>query len=145
MCVSSQVGCANMGCSFCATGTKGIVGDLSAGEIVEQLLHIAVGSSVRTDTEWRQGRQGRRRRRSRQTRLSRPAAGASMCGAHRIHRRRVHRGRHRSRHHASLTAVLPLPPSPTHRGGSGLGAAWRRRRRQRERGVRNVVLMGIGY
>ena len=38
VCVSSQVGCA-MGCSFCATGTMGIVGDLSAGEIVEQLLH----------------------------------------------------------------------------------------------------------
>jgi hypothetical protein len=39
-CVSSQMGCANMlGCSFCATGTMGIVGDLSAGEIVEQLLH----------------------------------------------------------------------------------------------------------
>ena len=38
VCVSSQVGCA-MGCTFCATGTMGIVGDLSAGEIVEQLLH----------------------------------------------------------------------------------------------------------
>ena len=37
-CVSSQIGCA-MGCTFCATGTMGIVGDLNAGEIVEQFLH----------------------------------------------------------------------------------------------------------
>ena len=38
LCVSSQVGCA-MGCTFCATGTMGIRGNLSAGEIVEQLVH----------------------------------------------------------------------------------------------------------
>ncbi|CAJ1398942.1 unnamed protein product [Effrenium voratum] len=37
ICVSSQVGC-QMGCTFCATGTLPIVGDLDAGEIVEQLL-----------------------------------------------------------------------------------------------------------
>ena len=36
-CVSSQVGCA-MACSFCATGTMGHRGDLSRGEIVEQVL-----------------------------------------------------------------------------------------------------------
>ena len=39
VCVSSQVGC-KMGCTFCATGTMGFQGDLSAGEILEQaLLH----------------------------------------------------------------------------------------------------------
>ena len=32
------VGCA-MGCTFCATGTMGIIGDLHAGEILEQLHH----------------------------------------------------------------------------------------------------------
>ncbi|CAE7620290.1 rlmN [Symbiodinium microadriaticum] len=37
ICVSSQVGC-QMGCTFCATGTMPVVGDLDAGEIVEQLL-----------------------------------------------------------------------------------------------------------
>eukprot|EP00434_Breviolum_minutum_P007904 symbB.v1.2.006971.t1/scaffold348.1/size222345/10 len=37
ICVSSQVGC-QMGCTFCATGTLPVVGDLDAGEIVEQLL-----------------------------------------------------------------------------------------------------------
>ena len=36
MCVSSEVGCA-MACQFCATGTMGLLGDLTAGEIVEQL------------------------------------------------------------------------------------------------------------
>ena len=28
-----------MGCTFCATGTMGIIGNLAAGEIVEQLVH----------------------------------------------------------------------------------------------------------
>jgi hypothetical protein len=37
LCVSSQVGCA-MGCTFCATGTMGLRGNLMAGEILEQLL-----------------------------------------------------------------------------------------------------------
>lgn len=38
LCVSSQVGCL-MGCTFCATGTMGLVGNLMAGEILEQLMH----------------------------------------------------------------------------------------------------------
>lgn len=38
VCVSSQIGC-KMGCRFCATGTMGLRGQLSAGEILEQLLH----------------------------------------------------------------------------------------------------------
>ncbi|GMH61234.1 hypothetical protein TrRE_jg1794, partial [Triparma retinervis] len=37
LCVSSQVGC-KMGCTFCATGTMGIIGDLTEGEILEQLV-----------------------------------------------------------------------------------------------------------
>jgi adenine C2-methylase RlmN of 23S rRNA A2503 and tRNA A37 len=36
VCVSSQVGCA-MGCTFCATGTMGLMSNLTTGEIVEQL------------------------------------------------------------------------------------------------------------
>jgi adenine C2-methylase RlmN of 23S rRNA A2503 and tRNA A37 len=36
--VSSQIGC-QMGCRFCATGTMGIIGNLSSGEILEQLIH----------------------------------------------------------------------------------------------------------
>lgn len=38
LCVSSQVGC-QMGCTFCATGTMGLIADLTAGEIIEQLVH----------------------------------------------------------------------------------------------------------
>jgi hypothetical protein len=38
LCVSSQVGC-KMGCNFCATGTMGLRGNLSDGEILEQLVH----------------------------------------------------------------------------------------------------------
>lgn len=38
-CISSQVGCA-MGCSFCATGKMGFYRNLSAGEIVLQVLEI---------------------------------------------------------------------------------------------------------
>lgn len=37
VCVSSQVGCA-MGCSFCATGQMGFTRNLTAGEIVEQVM-----------------------------------------------------------------------------------------------------------
>ncbi|MBQ0071562.1 MAG: 23S rRNA (adenine(2503)-C(2))-methyltransferase RlmN [Spirochaetales bacterium] len=38
-CLSSEVGCA-MGCSFCKTGTMGLVRRLEAGEIVEQFIHL---------------------------------------------------------------------------------------------------------
>jgi adenine C2-methylase RlmN of 23S rRNA A2503 and tRNA A37 len=38
LCVSSQCGCA-MGCTFCATGTMGWSGQLSTGEILEQIIH----------------------------------------------------------------------------------------------------------
>ena len=38
-CLSSQVGCA-MGCSFCKTGTMGLIRNLSAGEIVEEFVHL---------------------------------------------------------------------------------------------------------
>jgi adenine C2-methylase RlmN of 23S rRNA A2503 and tRNA A37 len=37
VCISSQIGC-KMGCKFCATGTMGIIGDLTEGEILEQLV-----------------------------------------------------------------------------------------------------------
>jgi 23S rRNA (adenine2503-C2)-methyltransferase len=49
LCVSSQVGCRH-GCHFCQTATLGLVRDLSAGEIVSQLLsaHQQLGESVRT-------------------------------------------------------------------------------------------------
>jgi 23S rRNA (adenine2503-C2)-methyltransferase len=39
VCVSSQVGCA-MNCDFCQTGKMGLIRQLSAGEIVDQLFHI---------------------------------------------------------------------------------------------------------
>lgn len=38
-CLSTQVGCA-MGCAFCSTGTMSLVRNLSAGEIVEQFVHL---------------------------------------------------------------------------------------------------------
>lgn len=37
LCISSQVGCA-LGCAFCATGSMGLKRNLSAGEIVGQVL-----------------------------------------------------------------------------------------------------------
>jgi 23S rRNA (adenine2503-C2)-methyltransferase len=39
-CISSQVGC-GMGCTFCATGQGGLGRNLSAGEILAQVLHFA--------------------------------------------------------------------------------------------------------
>ncbi|KAJ7541788.1 hypothetical protein O6H91_10G076800 [Diphasiastrum complanatum] len=46
LCVSSQVGC-KMGCTFCATGAMGFKGNLSAGEIVEQLVHASCITPIR--------------------------------------------------------------------------------------------------
>jgi 23S rRNA (adenine2503-C2)-methyltransferase len=40
LCISTQVGCA-MGCVFCATGQMGFKKNLSAGQIIEQVLHYA--------------------------------------------------------------------------------------------------------
>ncbi|MEX1223269.1 MAG: 23S rRNA (adenine(2503)-C(2))-methyltransferase RlmN, partial [Pirellulales bacterium] len=40
ICISSQVGCA-MGCVFCASGLDGVERNLTAGEIVEQMLLLA--------------------------------------------------------------------------------------------------------
>lgn len=39
ICVSSQVGCA-MKCSFCHTGTRGLARNLTASEIVQQILFV---------------------------------------------------------------------------------------------------------
>ncbi|MCK8826906.1 23S rRNA (adenine(2503)-C(2))-methyltransferase RlmN [Natroniella acetigena] len=39
LCISSQVGCA-MGCNFCATGLQGLSRNLTAGEIVNQILML---------------------------------------------------------------------------------------------------------
>jgi 23S rRNA (adenine2503-C2)-methyltransferase len=39
-CISTQAGC-GMGCSFCATGQMGLQRNLSAGEIVAQVLFVA--------------------------------------------------------------------------------------------------------
>lgn len=40
LCISSQVGCA-MGCTFCATAQGGLARNLTAGEIVAQVLYFA--------------------------------------------------------------------------------------------------------
>ncbi len=45
VCVSSQVGC-KMGCLFCMTGKQGFQGQLTAGEIVNQIRSIAEWNEV---------------------------------------------------------------------------------------------------
>ncbi len=40
LCISSQVGCA-MGCTFCATALGGLARNLTAGEIIAQVLYFA--------------------------------------------------------------------------------------------------------
>ncbi len=42
LCVSSQVGC-KMGCLFCMTGKQGFQGNLTAGQIVNQILSLPEG------------------------------------------------------------------------------------------------------
>ena len=44
ICISSQVGCA-LGCEFCATGTMGIIRNLTVGEIVAQYLVLSKESN----------------------------------------------------------------------------------------------------
>lgn len=46
LCVSSQVGC-QMACKFCATGKMGIKGNLTQGEILEQLHHASRITEIR--------------------------------------------------------------------------------------------------
>jgi len=45
-CISSQVGC-GVGCVFCASGARGVVRNLEAGEIVEQVLWLAGAGGAR--------------------------------------------------------------------------------------------------
>ena len=45
VCVSSQVGC-KVGCAFCLTAKGGFIRDLSAGEIVEQILQIYEDNNI---------------------------------------------------------------------------------------------------
>ena len=46
ICVSTQVGC-NMGCRFCASTVGGKVRDLTAGEILDQVIFTAKNENVR--------------------------------------------------------------------------------------------------
>jgi 23S rRNA (adenine2503-C2)-methyltransferase len=39
VCISTQVGC-GMGCVFCASGLDGVARNLTAGEIIEQFVHL---------------------------------------------------------------------------------------------------------
>lgn len=47
ICISTQVGCA-MACVFCASGLEGLKRDMSAGEIVAQLLQVCYAEDERT-------------------------------------------------------------------------------------------------
>lgn len=46
ICVSTQVGC-NMGCKFCASTVGGKVRDLTAGEILDQVIFTAKNENIR--------------------------------------------------------------------------------------------------
>jgi 23S rRNA (adenine2503-C2)-methyltransferase len=47
ICISTQVGCA-MGCKFCASGLAGLKRNLTAGEIVHQLIQVCAQEDDRT-------------------------------------------------------------------------------------------------
>lgn len=46
VCVSTQAGC-RMGCAFCASGLNGLVRNLTAGEIVSQVIDVMRSSKVK--------------------------------------------------------------------------------------------------
>ncbi len=52
LCVSTQVGCA-MGCGFCMTATMGLVRNLTAGEIADQVYRVNADLRDETGTEER--------------------------------------------------------------------------------------------
>jgi 23S rRNA (adenine2503-C2)-methyltransferase len=52
ICISSQAGCA-VGCPFCATGQAGFGRQLTAGEIVDQVLHWHRAPWLALGTDWR--------------------------------------------------------------------------------------------
>ncbi|MDP9249755.1 MAG: 23S rRNA (adenine(2503)-C(2))-methyltransferase RlmN, partial [Chloroflexota bacterium] len=54
ICISSQAGCA-VGCPFCATGQAGFARQLSAGEIVDQVLHWHRAPWLALGPDWRPG------------------------------------------------------------------------------------------
>lgn len=54
ICISSQAGCA-VACPFCATGQAGFARQLSAGEIVDQVLHWHRTPWSALGAEWRPG------------------------------------------------------------------------------------------
>ena len=54
VCISSQAGCA-VGCPFCATGQAGFGRQLSAGEIVDQVLHWHRQPWSALGPDWRPG------------------------------------------------------------------------------------------
>jgi 23S rRNA (adenine2503-C2)-methyltransferase len=54
ICISSQAGCA-VGCPFCATGQAGFGRQLTAGEIVDQVLHWHRAPWQALGTDWRPG------------------------------------------------------------------------------------------
>jgi 23S rRNA (adenine2503-C2)-methyltransferase len=49
ICVSTQVGCA-LGCTFCLTGTRGLIRNLTASEIVSQICAIRKDFLLESDT-----------------------------------------------------------------------------------------------
>ncbi|MBM4069529.1 MAG: 23S rRNA (adenine(2503)-C(2))-methyltransferase RlmN [Planctomycetes bacterium] len=51
-CISTQVGC-GMGCVFCASGLNGVERNLTAGEIIEQLLRLRAMPAAAAVTEKR--------------------------------------------------------------------------------------------
>ncbi|KAL7565321.1 hypothetical protein ACA910_014605 [Epithemia clementina (nom. ined.)] len=56
LCVSSQCGCA-MGCTFCATGTMGLSGNLTSGEILEQMVHADRILAQEWEERWKENSQ----------------------------------------------------------------------------------------
>ncbi len=56
-CISTQAGC-GMGCTFCATGQGGLARNLTAGEVVAQVIHLAQDVKRREAGAWEQDTAG---------------------------------------------------------------------------------------
>ncbi|MDD5587035.1 MAG: 23S rRNA (adenine(2503)-C(2))-methyltransferase RlmN [Alphaproteobacteria bacterium] len=114
LCVSSQVGCP-MGCTFCHTGTQRLVRNLTAGEIVGQVLLTRdmlgewPGDSLPLAGRVREG--------------GHPLSAASLTGD---------------------SAKRNAPPPNLPREGGGTTAQSRAHEAQSNRALSNIVMMGMG-
>jgi 23S rRNA (adenine2503-C2)-methyltransferase len=137
LCVSSQVGC-TLACTFCHTGTQRLVRNLTAGEIITQVLVAKDGLG-----EWNASAAGS---------ASPPAGEATRLSEHRELSRSGEGDSHRAEAHHHAPSPNPLPQGE--RASPAAPLAYQPHMRKQTHGaitreapsrqLSNIVFMGMG-